>query len=120
MKSIVLAFTLKGQDFHKISDALQIVKEQIGTDTIVIHGFMPKAEVEKRGFSTEVVDLLETTFPVRLNMYNNGKPLRTEMAEVATKLQAKVYIVGEIKEGVAEEVNYYKEHSLEIVEVPLN
>lgn len=118
MKAIVLAFTLKGQEFHKISDALQTVKEKVGEDTVVIHGFMPRLEIEKRGFSTEVVDMLETTFPIRLNVYN-GKPLRSEMAELASKLEAKVYVVGEVKEGVLEEVNFYKEQGLEIVEIPL-
>ena len=51
----------------------------------MIHGFMPRAELEKRGFSFEVVDLLESTFPIRLNLYN-GKPLRQEMVEVAAML----------------------------------
>jgi len=118
MNSIVLAFTLKGQDFLKIAERLLAIKKMIGENTVVIHGFMPRAEILKRNFSTDVVDVLERTFPIRLNVYN-GKPLRNEMAYLASKLEAKVYVVGEIKEGVLEEVNFYKEQGLEIVEFPI-
>lgn len=67
---------------------------------------MPKEEVEKRGFSTEVVDFLKEKFPVQLNMYLD-KPLREEMADVIEMLNAKVYIIDEVKEGVSDEAVLY-------------
>lgn len=118
MKAIVLAFTLKGQPFEKISEGLKQVKNIINDNTVVIHGFMPLQEVKQRGFGTEVVDELEKLFPVRLNMYNT-KPLREEMADIASSLEAQVFVVGEIKEGVAEEVELYKKAGLTIVRVPI-
>lgn len=119
MKAIIIAFTLKGQDFGKISSIVKEIKNNLGDDTILIHGFMPRSEVIKRCFSTEVVDLLEDTFPLRLNMYNNG-PLREEMAKVAQLLKAEsVYVIGEIKEGVAEEVEMYKKYGFRIMQIPL-
>ena len=116
MRAIVLAFTLKGQEFPLIAEGIKKVAEEVGENVILIHGFMPREEVSKRGFSTEVLDLLETTFPVRLNMYNQ-KPLRNEMASVAKSLQATVFVIGEIKEGVAEELELYRNHALEINEI---
>lgn len=118
MEAIVLAFTLKGQDSNEIVKQI----DKIGTthrQYIVIHGFMPRKEVEKQGWSTAIVDALERNFPVPLNMYADGKPLREEMAEIAGKLRAVVLVIGEEKEGVAEEVALYKALSLTVYNYPL-
>ncbi len=116
MNAIVLAFTLKGQDFRKIAEAMRYINSQLEENTILIHGFMPREDVIKKRFDTEVVDTIESTFPIRLNLYNGG-PLRNEMVEIACKLNAKVYVIGEIKEGVLEEVDLYKDAGLTIVGV---
>ena len=103
MKAIIIAFTLKGQSFEEIKKHLIAIKER-QSPTVVIHGFMPKREVVERGFSTEVVDTLQELFPVQLNMYNGG-PMRLEMVSVAKKLCSEVFVIGEIIEGVKEEVD---------------
>lgn len=110
LRTIVLSFTLKGQDFSKIKEAiLDIKKKHFPTkNVILLHGFMPRAEVIKKGFSTEVVDFLEETFPIQLNLYADGAPLRHEMVKIANHLDANVYFIGEIKEGVLEEYTLYK------------
>lgn len=111
MQAVVLAFTLKGQDEEKIVLRIREIR-QLYPKVILIHGFMPRKLVEEKGWSTKIIDELEQ-FPVRLNMYD-GKPLREEMATVASKLKANVIVIGEIKEGVLEEVNLYKQKFLEV------
>lgn len=117
MKSIVLSFTLKGQDQQAIIDAIHRVAID-HPNHILVHGFMPKEIVLEKGFSTEIVDALQRGFPVQLNMYNNG-PMRQEMMEVAKQLRSKIVVIGEIKEGVAEEVELYRLTDLEILELPI-
>lgn len=117
MKALVLAFTLKEQSIPEILNALKTVREE-HPDHILIHGFMPRAEVVKRDFSPLIVDTLEQHFPVQLNMYRD-KPLREEMVEVAKRLDAKIVVIGEIKEGVKEEVDLYSAAGLTIEQVQL-
>lgn len=118
MEAIVLAFTLKGQKFEDIANAIKLIGSKTGNNNILIHGFMPRKEVEERKFDTSVLDFLEDFFPIRLNMYF-GTPLRDDMADVATKLKATVYAIGEIKDGVKEEVDLYRAAGLTIVEISL-
>ncbi len=112
MKAIVVAFTLKGQDLEKILDVLENV-QHARHEHILIHGFMPIAEVEKKGWDPALAKALHQLFPVQLNMYD-GRPLREEMAEVAKKLDAEIVVIGEVRDGVAEEVELYKELGLKI------
>lgn len=79
---------------------------------------MPEKEVIKRKFSTDVVDCLSGEFPLQLNMYSNG-PLRQDMAIVGAKLGANVYVIGDAKEGVHEEVLLYEKAGLTITYIPL-
>ena len=118
MKAIIIAFTLKGQSFEEIKKHLIAIKER-QSPTVVIHGFMPKSEVVERGFSTEVVDTLQELFPVQLNMYNGG-PMRLEMVSVAKKLGAEVFVIGEIIEGVKEEVDMYALNNITVNHIDLH
>ena len=113
MKAIVLAFTLKGQDLEKVLSTLAAVKAD-HPDAICIHGFLPRKEVEARKIPTGVVDALDQHFPIQFNMFADGKPLRKEMRTVAVRLDAQVCVIGEVKEGVAEEVGLYKAAELPI------
>lgn len=117
MKAIIIAFTLKDQSFEQIKRHLIAIKET-QSPTVVIHGFMPKKDVVERGFSTEVVDTLQELFPVQLNMYNGG-PMRLEMASAASKLNAEVIVIGEIKEGVKEEVDLYILNKIPVFNIDL-
>ena len=75
--------------------------------------------LEERSIPTDVVNALENLFPVQLNMYNE-KPLREEMVQVAAKLEATVYVIGDIKEGVAEEVALYEAANLPVIQIALD
>ena len=113
MKAIVLAFTLKEQNVEKLLSTVAAVKKDY-PDAICIHGFLPRKEVEARKIPTGVVDTLDQHFPIQLNMCVDGKPLRTDMRTIAIRLNAQVCVIGEVKEGVAEEVQLYKAAELPI------
>ncbi|MDR1917017.1 MAG: hypothetical protein LBQ58_10635 [Synergistaceae bacterium] len=119
METIILSFTLKGRDFSEIRERIIDIKHRVGENVILLHGFMPRREILKRGFSTEIVDFFEKHFPIQLNMYNEGV-LREEMADIAQRLNATVYVIGEIKHGVSEEFNLYNSRGLDIVEISFN
>jgi hypothetical protein len=118
MKAIVIAFSLKHQSFDEIRYSVQAIREYHKEEVILIHGFMPKKEIKKRGFSDQVGILFRKHFPIQLNMYCDGV-LRLEMAEVACMLDATIYVIGEIKGGVKEELDLYKMYELKIIEMPL-
>jgi glutaredoxin-related protein len=126
MKSIVIAFTLKGQNFEKIEAELKQLSDRLNTTSgedpvLVIHGFMPRSKVMEKGFSTSVVDALDKLFPHQLNMYScvTNMPLRKQMAHVALMLNATIYVIGDIAEGVAEEVQIYQSAEMNIIHKPI-
>ncbi|MDR0874210.1 MAG: hypothetical protein LBN27_12220 [Prevotellaceae bacterium] len=118
MKSIILSFSLKGQEFSEIKERILEIKKNLHEDAMLIHGFMPRKEIEEKGFSMEVNDFFDEHFPLKLNMYNGGV-LRKEMAKIGSELKADVFVIGEIKAGVKEEVDLYRSFNLPIIEVPL-
>jgi hypothetical protein len=115
MKVIVIAFTLKGQDQQEIFKLLDQVKE-LEPDAIVVHGFLPRDVVIERRFPTDLVDKLDELFPDQINLFN-GQPLRHCMAEVAKATGATVYALGDIKDGVAEEVDLYRARGVNVVNI---
>lgn len=119
MKAIVIAFTLKNQDFEKIATVLQRIQNEEKPD-LVIHGFMTRAAVLEKGFNTDVVDLLDSLFSRQRIFFKDGKPLRSEMVECAIEKNATVHVIGEIKEGVEEEVNLYLKHSVQVFQYGLD
>jgi predicted CopG family antitoxin len=121
MKAIILSFSLKNQNqsFSDIKERILEIKKYIGNDVMLIHGFMPRTEVEKRGFSQEINDFFDEQFPVKTNFYNNGV-LRQEMAETAKQLNAEIYVIGEVIGGVEEELELYREKNLKIIGISLN
>lgn len=118
IECMVLSFTLKDQDFEKIKAKIIEIKDQY-PNHFLIHGFLPRAEVIAKNIPTDVVDLLDYCFPVQFNMWN-GYTLRDLMVNVAQRLDAKIFVIGEVKEGVAEEVELYKKKDLEITYIPLD
>lgn len=117
MKSIVLAFTLKDQPVDRIIKKIQDIAlaESSNGAVILIHGFLPRKIILEKGIKTDVIDTLDIYFPIQLNMNINGLPLREKMAEVAYKLEAIVHVIGEVKEGVADEVHIYKSIGVPVV-----
>jgi len=106
MRVIVLAFTLKGQSQEKIlAKIIEVAKDY--PNHILVHGFMPRYLLVEKGIPTDVVDTLTANFPIRLNMHDGKRVLRTEMAMIAKKLDAQIVVIGNISEGVKEEIDLY-------------
>jgi|SRR3569833_2778378 len=116
MDAIAISFSLKGQNFDAILSKLSDIADN--NDAILIHGNLPRHEVIKRRLSTDLVDKLDELFPIQLNMWNE-KVLRPEMGEMATKLNAQIYVIGQVIGGVAEEVKIYKSNGLNIDYLPI-
>lgn len=119
MQAIIIAFTLKGQDFEKIEKVLAEISSKKLHPILAIHGFMPRRVLIEKNFPLNVVNALDKHFPMQLNMYYDGQPLRQEMAVVGRKLDATVHLIGEMKEGVAEEIDLYKREGLAIRGYPI-
>lgn len=122
MKFISIAFTLKDQPFAQIKPGLEYLSKATGAQVglvCLVHGFMPREVVVDKGYSTEVVDALKELFPMQMNCYNDG-PQRDLMASIIKQTHGDVYTVGEVKEGVLEEVKLYEQANLFVVNVPLD
>lgn len=114
MKVIAISFTLKDQPQDKIFEKLDAIAE-LHKDSLLIHGFMSRKEVEKENLSPDVVNKLDELFPLQLTMYRDGKQLLPEMADIMNRLEGKVYVIGEEVDGVAEELAEYAKYNLEVV-----
>jgi len=123
MKFIAVSFTIKGQKISDIKPVLEQLSERHGGKsghTALIHGHMPRHVVVEKGFFTELVDILDELFPVQIGCYHNGKTNRELMLAIIADSGAEVYAIGEIIEGVAEEVKLYREAGIHVSELPLN
>jgi hypothetical protein len=120
MQTIAIAFTLKGQNFSDIRKCLELLSAQVGREAILVHGFMSRQAVIDKGFSTEVVDALAELFPYQLNCFVDGHPKRQEMANILKAQRGTVYTIGEVKEGVLEEVDLYKSAGVNVCALPIN
>lgn len=125
MKFIAISFTIKGQKMSDIKPVLEQLSERYAAKsgkTALIHGFMPRHAVVEKGFSTELVDTLDELFPEQVSCYqfSTGKPNREAMMAIVADSGAEVYAIGDIIEGVAEEVKLYREAGVHVSELPLN
>ncbi len=121
MKFVAISFTLKGQSFEDIKlvlEKLSIMHNAVNGNVCLVHGFMPRALVIEKGFGTEVVDTLDKLFPYQMNCYVGG-PQREVMASIIKEQRGLVYTIGEIKEGVAEELVAYEKATRFITRLPL-
>jgi len=114
VKSLVIAFTLKGQDFNvQIRPVVQAIKAKHPNADVLVNGFMPRAVVEQKGYDTSVCDCFDSLFPHQLSIYDvKTGPQRHFMARLARELRAKVYIIGDVVDGVKEEAEYYSAYGL--------
>lgn len=111
---IVVAFTLKGQDFEQqILPALKQVAAD-NPDCILIHGFMTRTALEEKGFGTEVVDALDELFPDQKLFFSNGAVDRDGMKNFAYENRATAYIIGRVKDGVKDELVAYVKAGINI------
>lgn len=119
IKHIAISFTLKGQDFGKIRTQLEKIKAENPGPVMLMHGFLSRKVIQERGLPTDVVDALDELFPTQLNLSFVGGEFRNMMAYHAKTVNAKVYAIGEIKEGVADEVTLYESAGLTVEKRPL-
>lgn len=113
---------MKDQPFEQIKPSLEYLSKALGAQVglvCLVHGFMPREVVVEKNFSTEVVDTLKSLFPIQLNCYNDG-PQRDIMASVIKQTDGVVYTIGEVKEGVLDEVRLYEESNIFVARLPLN
>jgi hypothetical protein len=121
MKFIAIAFTMKDQPFEQIAPVLEYLSKATGAQVgmvCLVHGFMPRETVLEKGFSTDVVDKLKELFPLQMNCYNDG-PQRDLMASIIKQTKGDVYTIGEVKEGVLEELKLYEQEGLFVANIPL-
>lgn len=113
MKAIVLAIA-SGQDFEKVKHQLIKIANQLAVfenPTIVIHGFMPRKLLEEKQMSLDLINLLDSLFPIQLNLYQE-KALIKEIIQVGLNLNAMIYVIGAIKNGLIEEEKLDKAFSM--------
>lgn len=122
MKYIAVSFTLKDQDFKKIAKSLEELVSTFDQTPLLIHGFMPREIVEEKGYSTDVVDLLDRLFPNKqLNVYDSDLvKMRLDLAQFVRYFKADVYIIGDVYAGVSDEVALYEGISAKLNYISLN
>jgi hypothetical protein len=106
---IAISFTLRGQDVDAILSAVEQVADQ-NPMAILISGFMPPDVVRAKNFDPKVADRLAELFGAKLDFYDrkSDAPLRDEMIKAASLVNAKLYILGKITDGVSLEYDMYR------------
>lgn len=124
--AISIHFTLKNQSIEKLKKAIQEVVESYVRDNksdITFHCFLPKEDVIKKGWSTEVYDeLLEPYFGNLVCMNYVNKPINVNREDLFKTLKAMngvAFFIGAIVDGVQDEFEMAKRHSIHCYTVPL-
>ena len=111
---------------EKLKKAVQEVVESYVRDNksdITFHCFLPKEDVIKKGWSTEVYDeLLEPYFGNLVCMNYVNKPINVNREDLFKTLKAMngvAFFVGAIVDGVQDEFEMAKRHSIHCYTVPL-
>lgn len=114
-KYIVIAFTLKGQEFEHIAPVIEMIA-RINPAATLIHGFMSRADVEKKGFKDDINDKFEELFGNRqISFYEDNAGVNREaMKNFAYENKAEVYVIGNVKDGVKEELIAYIKANLSV------
>lgn len=128
-----LHFTIKGQKVPDISSKLEdwlVENKEIidlseraeGDPNVVLHHcFLPEKIVIEKGFSTDVIDLLNELAEDQVCWYGVDGDLgmsRLLMLQNIKRLNGISIFVGEIKEGVKDEYDLAKEMGIECVLIP--
>jgi hypothetical protein len=127
-KDFSIHFTIKDQELDVIQDKFQKFVNESGllneeNSTVRIHScFLPRKVVEKQGFDTALVDYLETlTDNNDVNWYYAGTTLgmsRIQMLENIKRLGGVAIFIGEVRDGVLEELNLAKEIGTVFILIP--
>jgi hypothetical protein len=129
---ISIHFTIKGQTVSEINEKFdKYIKENQETlpfdfsepttpRTILHHCFLPEKMVKEKGFSTEIYDdILHSISEHKVCWYGTSDYGlvwdRRYMLENLSKLNGLAVFIGEIKEGVLEELELAKELGLDVL-----
>lgn len=118
-----LHFTIKGQSVEEIKQAFAdfVVDQHFYPNVgIMHHCFLPRKIVTEKGFPTELVDFLDEVTP-RNVCWNDGitdiHDHRLSMIQHMTATNGLAIFIGEIKEGVAEELDLCHKWGLQTIKI---
>lgn len=123
-------FTLKEQSLDSIKEKLRKwYCENVGTidltskdrQTVMHHCFLPREIVIENAYSTSLVDMLDTITKTQVRWYNAGIEGLTEsrwrMFENLKRVGGVAIFIGDIKEGVKEELEIANEKCIPVIHV---
>lgn len=119
-----ISFSTKANNWAKLKKAIvdladALDRSKLNKKVILVHAFMPRALLADKGIDTNALDLLEDKFPLRINCYHGGAPMREEMANLLKANNGEVYVIGAQIEGVATEVAEYRMQGIKITSIPI-
>jgi len=125
-KNYTIHFTIKDQSLEKIKEKLKKYLDKLPFQEKALafhHCFMPRTLVEEKGFSTDLVDVLdELCIPDQIRWYNTTDSIaesrRLMLNNIAQIPRAQALFIGEIKEGVKEEYDLAKQLGIDCVLIP--
>jgi len=127
-KDFSIHFTIKGQELSRIEQKFQDwskghdLLDENNTGVRVHNCFLSRKDVEERGFDTGVVDFIESLTDANdINWFYSSPTLamsRVQMLTTIKRLGGIAIFVGEIKEGVLEEMNLARELGVNIILIP--
>lgn len=120
-KDVSLHFTIKDQSIDAVKQAIEA--SGIDLAKVKVHvGFLTPAQVEAKGFGTELNDYLGTLGAELVYYSEEGKELaemRTELLTAIKTVKGQAIFVGALVEGVADELTEAKELKVSILEIPV-
>ena len=133
-KDVSIHFTIKGQSVGEIAGKLENARkdgllpfefsiEEQEVRTVLHHCFLPEKLVKERKFSTEIYDRVLNPMTVHQVCWFDASHLgllwsRKLMLENIKKTNGVAVFVGEIKEGVEEELRLAQNAGVEIIHIP--
>jgi len=119
-------FTIKEQSLdvikEKLNNFLKENKDNLVFDenTVLHHCFLPREVVKEKGFSTDLVDFLDTICPNQVRWFGVAPTLeksRLLMLNNLNGMDGSAIFVGEIKEGVKEELDLAMDCGVDIIQI---
>lgn len=122
-RNYTIHFTIKDQSLEEIKEKLKKYLDELPFQERALafhHCFMPRKLVEEKGFSTDLVDVLdELCVPDQVRWYNTTDSItesrRLMLNNIAQIPRGQALFVGEIKEGVKEEYDLAKRLNIDCV-----
>lgn len=122
-KNYTIHFTIKDQSLEEIKRKLQNYLNELPFQDMALayhHCFMPRKLVEEKGFSTDLVDMLdELLIPNQVKWYSTGKDIEESRLFMLSNLKlipkSQAIFVGKIEGGVKIEYDLAKQLGIDCV-----